>query len=1018
MAKSLFTFPAREKKTRKLIARLLLPMLSLVILQLVVFFGILAVGGEFTYVQHYAYSTLVDKTETRKNYIESEFQQKIPPVHESSERIKSLIDGILAEQGATIADLQKNKDLTRNVLESSVDIMVDLLRRNAVNDVYLILDTGDLYSVDNGSTNAKAALYLRDLDTMTDAGYSDLLMEVGLTSIAQKYGIILDSGWSLHFEPDPNSKNTYDFYYKTIETAQEQTDASLESLGYWSGFSGLSHNTAESMKYTVPLIADDGAVYGVLGIGLTENTILTILPSNDFMSETACYVLGRTNHTNSYDVVIHSGAAFNSLVGGNILYAGEQLDEGVHDFRTGSSVKLAGSIQPVQMYNGDSPYAGDQWVLISIADRGSVLQPLNNILRLLFSAAAVSVFICIVVIILSSRGVVRPISDAIKIMNSSKDYNEVVRFQPSHIFEIDKMTDAITQLQVNVQDYSSQVSQMIRIADVGLGTFMYNRLDDTVFIGQSLLELLNIHTGRNEDVTMSRKDFIASIPSDETRQVIAEALDKANRWTTYADYIREYSYQRQDGSTNWLRLSLVNNQNKSIGILQDITGVIMEKKRIEYERDYDSTTGLLNRRAYNQQLAELFHNKDALKTTAIIMLDLDNLKFINDTYGHDFGDEYIKTAGNMLKRFQAYGGIVSRLSGDEFNVCLPGFNSKDEVRAIIDEVRGQLLESSCLLADGTHFKVRASMGVAWYPDDAQAYDLLMRYADYAMYTIKHGTKGEIAEFDMATYTEDSTLLTGVQEATRIIDERRVRYAFQGIISTKTGRIYGYEALMRPQSSIFQSHLELLRTAKTGSKLYELEQLTWTKALDDFQAQIDAGHIAGDSHIFINSIASCVLNSHDISAVEAAHMNLLPQVVMEILEIENLDENCLTLKRNCMQKWNAQIALDDFGISYNNEAALSSLQPNIIKIDRSIINGCDKDISRCTIINNLVRLARSKQMLVLAGGVETEEELRTVISCDVDLVQGYYLSRPLFEPQPLAPELVTLLNSLVKPDKNA
>ena len=290
----------------------------------------------------------------------------------------------------------------------------------------------------------------------------------------------------------------------------------------------------------------------------------------------------------------------------------------------------------------------------------------------------------------------------------------------------------------------------------------------------------------------------------------------------------------------------------------------------------------------------------------------------------------------------------------------------------------------------------------------------MKYADFAMYTIKHSKKGEIAEFDISTYTQDSVLLTGVEEVNRIIDERSVRYAFQGIISAKTGKIYGYEALMRPQSSIFQSHLELLRTARTGAKLYELERLTWSKALDDFQAQIDAGNIASDSRVFINSIASCILDTEDMDAIEAAHSGLLSRVVLEMLENENSNEEYLARKMRRMRNWNAQVALDDFGISYNSEAVLATFQPNYIKIDRSIINGCDKDVSRRSIITNLVKLARSRHILVLAGGVETEAELKAVVSCGVDLLQGYYISRPLFEPKPISADVMRMLANLAHP----
>ena len=111
--------------------------------------------------------------------------------------------------------------------------------------------------------------------------------------------------------------------------------------------------------------------------------------------------------------------------------------------------------------------------------------------------------------------------------------------------------------------------------------------------------------------------------------------------------------------------------------------------------------------------------------------------------------------------------------------------------------------------------------------------MLIRFADFAMYTIKHSTKGNIAEFDISTYTKDSILLSGIEEMNRIIDTESVRYAFHSIVSVKTGKIYGYEALMRPQSDVFRTPLDFLRIAKTSSKLYEIERLTWKIALRTF-----------------------------------------------------------------------------------------------------------------------------------------------------------------------------------------
>ncbi|MCH5193511.1 MAG: GGDEF and EAL domain-containing protein [Oscillospiraceae bacterium] len=1003
---------ARSKT--KLAVRLLVPMMLLVLFQIVIFFSVLIIGGEFTYVREYAYSTFADKAETRRNYLEAELQQKVLPVQESAYKIGSMIEEITAGQNAAITDISTNKELDRLIMESAADSMIELMRRSMVNDVYLILETGDLYGSEGGGKEAKAALYIRDLDVMTDAGYEDLLMEIGFSSVSQKFGISLDSGWTLHFEPDPSDTRNFDFYYNTLDTAKKNRSIKKqEDLGYWSGFSKFSGNAAASMKYTVPLIAGDGTVYGVLGIGLTENTILDDLPASDFKKEVACYVLGKSTGEDTYDIITHSGISFRRLLGdAEKLRTVETMEQDICGFDAGDG--LAGSVQEISLYSAASPYLNDRWALIAAADESSVLRPYVNLIRMLVVAASISLAISILVVFITSRNVVKPITEAIRTMNSKHKYSEVIRFEPSNIYELDNMTDAITQLQINVQDFSSQVSQMIRIADVGLGTFLYDSADDSVFVGQSLLKQLDLKTEPEEDILMTRTEFLENISSEETKAAITEGIDKIAGEESQTDYIKEYSIAQRDMSMRWMRLSLVNNKNKSIGILQDITNEIMEKKRIEYERDYDSTTGLLNRNAYYNQIERLFQHPDSLKVTAFIMLDLDNLKYVNDTYGHDFGDDYIKTAATSLKRFQYYGGIVSRLSGDEFNVCLSGFDTKEEVRGIIESVRSQLLQSYCLLADGTHFKIRASAGVAWYPDDGNSYEVLMKYADFAMYTIKHSTKGELAEFDRSAYDNDSILITGVEEMNRIIDECRVRYAFHSIVNAKTGEIYGYEALMRPQSNVFQSPLDLLRIAKTSARLNEIERMTWTRALAEFKEQIEAGRIPGDCHVFVNSISNCVLDPSDVKYIEDTFPDLLPNVVLEILEGEISNESYNERKINRMKKWEAQIALDDFGTGYNSEYALITMDPNIIKIDRSIISGCDKDISRRTIISNLVKLVKTRNILVLAEGVETEDELQTVISCGVDLLQGYYFTRPLFEPEPLKPELTEKIRRMANP----
>ena len=1007
MVKAKTPSPKRQRQKQTLGFRMTIPILIVVVFQLTTFLVTMAVGGEFRDIRQYAYNTLLEKTENRYNYIRADLQEKPMLVQEYAELIGSLIADTLTARGETIADLKTDKELSQTIIDAAVPTVSSLLRRAQANDAYLILDTGALYA-DEGKATAKAALYLRDVDPRTGSGYNDLLLEIGFSSLSQRYGITRHSGWSAFFEPNAANEKDFDYYYRTMQGGMLYGSNPQINLGYWSGFSRSSSMTT-SMKYTVPLRSEDGTVFGVLGIGLSESAILSNMPAHDFISETACYVLGRSTDGETFQVLTYSGSAFNDLLRGADTLRVTGVKDDIYSFERMTAVDLVGSVQRFDLYGLSSPYRGEQWALISVADHATVLRPLHYLRQMLFISALISLVGAGALAFFSCRQLIRPISGAIKLMSDKQKYNETIHFPPSNIYEIDRMTDAITQLQVNSQSFSSQVSRMIRIADVGLGTYMYSHTDDSVFVGQSFQAFQKPSARVERDTVMSRQEFLSSIAADELRDAIRKSMERRDTDAS-ADHSSVHHISAEDGAQKWIRLSAVHAEDQSIGVLQDITEMMMEQKRIEYERDYDRLTGLLNRHSYYRRVEQQFHDKSGLRVTAFLMVDLDNLKYVNDTYGHDFGDDYIKAAAKVLKKFQTYGGIVARISGDEFNVCLPGFSDKDEVRRIIADVRAELSQSSCLLADGTHFKVRSSMGVSWYPDDGDSYELLMKYADFAMYTIKHSTKGGVAEFDLASYSADSVLLTGVEEMNRIIEEGRVRYAFQSIVDARTGEVFGYEALMRVQSQIFQSPLELLRTAKTGARLYDIELLTWRRSVADFLQQVEAGRIPRDAYVFINSIANIRLNPDDERALFAGGYPQL-NIVAEILEGEDAVNSDIAEKYEMMRRGGAKIALDDFGTGYNSESTLLAIQPHIIKIDRSIISGCDKDASRRMIIGNLVRLSRAKNIRVVAEGVETLEELETVIACGVDLLQGYYLSYPLFEPTPLDPDIVATIRRL-------
>lgn len=1011
MKKNSDSVPSKSKAKRSspFFFKLFLPMLMLTVLQLGAFIGVLYMGGEFSYIKEYAYNIFIEKTENRKGYVENLLTQKTSMVYETAEEVNEIVSDILEEENTTINALSTDKGLNKKIISRTADSLIYLLRRDAINDAFIILDTGNLYS-ENG-LEKKAGMYIRDLDETenTIADNQDLLIEMGSSEIASELGIALDFEWSAHLDVTDNSSNQMDFYYNTIDSAKNNPDTPLYNLGYWSGFSRISRSAHKSMKYTLPLIAEDGTVYGIVGIGLMEKTVLKSIPSNDLLSQNACYILGADfDDDDDYSVLIHSGSVFERLFEDeDEINRDVKLGNGLYNFSSSEELQTIGNIQDMNLYNKGSPFKNQKWALISIADNDKILSIYNGLINMLIISSVISLILSMVFGLFINRRITVPVVKMIKKLNSNNNTGEIVDFKSSGIIEIDRLGKAITDLQINVKEYSSRVSKIISMADMGIGVFMYDFMTDTVFMGESLIKLFEFDAFAQEDTVIPFENFKGYLSDIDTENKICNnsIFDKSEQAKNISVSEEIFYNDEKNKISKWFNFSLTRDNGNVIGLVQDITKEVIEKKKIEYERDYDITTGLLNRRAYYNTIEKIFESPENLKISAFLMIDLDNLKYVNDTYGHDFGDDYIKTAANVFKSFRDYGAVVARMSGDEFNVFLSGFDSKEQIRDVINTVRERLVNSYCILADGTHYKIRASGGISWYPDDSKSYEQLIKYADFAMYTIKHSTKGNIAEFDINLYKQDSILITGVEEMNKLIDEQGIRYAFQSIVNAKNGEVIGYEALMRPQSNILKSPMEFIRIAKTGAKLHEIERLTWRLSLKAFQSHIDSGSIPKNSKIFINSLSNCIISKRDILYIERQYRNLLSNIVCEVVESEKDNNKYTEDKQKLVEKWNAKIALDDFGSGYNNEYSLIKSNPYIIKIDSSIISGCDRDISRQNIINNLIQIAKTKNILVLAEGVETYNEMKTVIECGVDFIQGYYLNRPMFDIKPLDEKVV-------------
>ena len=441
---------------------------------------------------------------------------------------------------------------------------------------------------------------------------------------------------------------------------------------------------------------------------------------------------------------------------------------------------------------------------------------------------------------------------------------------------------------------------------------------------------------------------------------------------------------------------------------------VAERSRIEHERDYDALTGLYNRQAFFRVCGELFEKPRMMRCAALMMTDLDNLKTINDTYGHDWGDIYLRKTAHSLQQGVPSGTVVARLSGDEFLLLFYGYETKEAVRKDIRKLEEGFARSSATLPDGKKLCIRMSGGVAWYPDDAANLDSLKRYADFAMYEVKHSTKGEVREFDMERYRDGIYAMKQRSDFEVLIREQQVDYYFQPIFSARDGHVAAYEALMRPRLPALSSPQRVMELASEMGRLYDIEKLTLFRACECYEALEAAGKVEPDALVFVNSIASISLSDEDWASFCAAHKAVLPKLVVEITEEEEMNEEALEKKRNAPGA-PAVFALDDYGSGYSNGSSLLTIAPRYVKVDIAIIRGIDADPDKQQFLKALIEYARPRGVQVLAEGVETMNDLRRVLEMGVDLLQGYGLARPAAEPVAIREKAARVIEETARRD---
>ena len=982
----------RKEKGRPIFWTIFAYMMVVLVVEMVLLVLSLTVTNVSGRLDQNAIDLLAMQVHNRATYLQ-DMMQKAQDLADLSDDINDTVQQMLDEGTLTLDDLNSINSASDDLLVSIAPELVTTMRSKQVTGIFVVLNTQDLRSKEVGVD--MAGVYLRDLDPDARASEenSDLLIERGSASVVKRLGITTDKSWKPVLRYRGLKGNG--FFKAPFQTAYEdgaQLDA--DDYGRWTTSTyRMVEDDRSAIAYSQPLILPDGTVYGVVGVEILTSYLEEKLPYTELQNEgTGTYFLVSTTSAKDDDVLKMT----KSVTSSNDVYALEGPAATMDCTNTDGDYTLTlhreeyrTVLEPITLYNRNAPFSSEQWVLMGAVRTRVLFAFAYNVQHVLALCMVATLVLGVLCSLLVSRTVAHP---------TEKLYREVIRAQEEKcvpklthtgIRELDRLAEALMNLNQELIDNSTKFLRIMDMASVELGGYELRYDTGSVYVTDNFFPLLG--ASNNSGSYLSVRRFEEKLRS----------IQMINPCTLTAEGDKLLTI-RKDGETRYVLLRVTNDsRHVQVGLAEDVTVTTLERMRIEHERDYDILTGLYNRQAFQRVCEELFSDRSQLGVAALLMMDLDNLKHINDTYGHDWGDQYIHRTGRCLAENTPTGTVVARLSGDEFMLLFYGYHSREQVKQRIDALSNAMQKSVAVLPSGNELHISISGGIAWYPDDATDMETLKKYADFALYRVKRTNKGRLEEFSLDIYKSEAQAAQLRRDFQQLLTEERVYYVFQPIFSATTGRPVAYEALMRSDIPSLRSPATIMKLAREQGALYEIERLTFAKSLETFQGLLDEGLASSEAMLFINSIASVCLRREDSEYMNSRWSDLRRRMVIEITEEEEMNLDALEVKRHA-PGFSGMFALDDYGSGYSNEGSLLNLAPRFIKIDIAIIRGIDTDTDKQQIMKNIVAYAHPRSMKIIAEGVENAAEMATVIRLGADALQGFYLAKPAAIPAKIEP----------------
>ncbi|UTA47175.1 EAL domain-containing protein [Simiduia sp. 21SJ11W-1] len=433
---------------------------------------------------------------------------------------------------------------------------------------------------------------------------------------------------------------------------------------------------------------------------------------------------------------------------------------------------------------------------------------------------------------------------------------------------------------------------------------------------------------------------------------------------------------------------------------RDITKIRQQQAQLEHQAFYDTLTGLPNRRLLLEKLAHALKKgqRHGCKT-AVIFIDLDDFKKINDTAGHAQGDNFLVSTTARLASYLRDCDTLARLGGDEFILIMEGLQNQQQIISLLDRVLN--LFNTPFQIHETHYVVTASVGVALAPQDGKQPEELIRKADMAMYQAKQAGKNKFHFFDARLERMALHRVSTEQKLRKALDNNELLLHYQPKISLGSGTLVGVEALLRWQlpdgQLIFPD--QFIPVAESTGLIYAITRWVFAQAHDRIHAW--QGTALANVSLSINVSAQDFDDPVFLpTVIQALDNKPIPQgkLEFEITESTLLDNARANKVISHLHRHGVEVAIDDFGTGYSSFSYLQEMRINSLKIDRSFITDLHIHPRKQAIVKSIINVGENLGLKIVAEGVELAEELTCLKQLNCHQAQGYLFSKPIPEAQ--------------------